>query len=382
VCDTFVALPTATTDGSIIFAKNSDRPYSEIQNITHYPHQKHPSDAKVRCTYIKIPQVKETYAVLLAQPYWMFGAEMGANEYGLVIGNEAVWTREPYDPPGLLGMDILRLALERCRTAPSALQTIVELLDQYGQGGACAEDDPSLRYHNSYIIADRKEAWVLETAGSWWVAERVKDSIRNISNNLSIRSKFDLSADGIIDYAIDKGYYDQTGPFDFAPTFEGNWTLSSPFSREGYGHRFLSSENGNISPLTMMDLLRSCESGICMHGGYRSTASLVSHLRSSDLDFHWMTGTPHPCNSFFKPISFPITSLIPYLPATKRKDERTFWWAHEKISHLGSFQIPNWKQKEEEFYSMILSSDSDQEALITKQSFAIEKNFYDSQIKS
>ena len=50
MCDTFVALSSATTDGRVIFGKNSDRPYAEIQNITHFPRQKHSSMAKVRCT--------------------------------------------------------------------------------------------------------------------------------------------------------------------------------------------------------------------------------------------------------------------------------------------------------------------------------------------
>ena len=33
MCDTFVALPDATVDGSVIFGKNSDRPAGEIQDV-------------------------------------------------------------------------------------------------------------------------------------------------------------------------------------------------------------------------------------------------------------------------------------------------------------------------------------------------------------
>ncbi len=52
-----------------------------------------PSGSRVRCTYIEVPQVKKTYSVLLSKPFWIWGAEMGANENGVVIGNEAVFTR-------------------------------------------------------------------------------------------------------------------------------------------------------------------------------------------------------------------------------------------------------------------------------------------------
>jgi hypothetical protein len=88
--------------------------------------------------YLEIPQAPETCAVLLARPSWIWGAEMGANSHGVVIGNEAVFTKVPYEKgPGLTGMDLIRLALERASSARLALEVIVDLLASYGQGGNC-----------------------------------------------------------------------------------------------------------------------------------------------------------------------------------------------------------------------------------------------------
>jgi len=93
MCDTIVALGSATEEGFALFGKNSDREPDEVQNILIVPRKKHKPNETVQCSYLTIPQVPETARVLLCQPFWMFGAEMGANEYGVVIGNEAIFTR-------------------------------------------------------------------------------------------------------------------------------------------------------------------------------------------------------------------------------------------------------------------------------------------------
>lgn len=62
-----------------------------------------------QCTYLTIDQAEKTHAVVLSRPSWLWGAEMGSNEHGVCIGNEAVWGKEEEDSKeALLGMDLVR----------------------------------------------------------------------------------------------------------------------------------------------------------------------------------------------------------------------------------------------------------------------------------
>ena len=119
-CDTSVVLGSLTADGSVIFAKNSDRPPNECQPLHHSPRRQHPAGATASCQYIEIPQVAETWEVIGSRPYWLWGFEIGVNEWGVTIGNEAVHTREPFEERALIGMDLVRLGLERALNAGEA----------------------------------------------------------------------------------------------------------------------------------------------------------------------------------------------------------------------------------------------------------------------
>lgn len=302
MCDTYIALGNSTKTNNVVFGKNSDRPLNEAQLITYAPRMRYSKGDTLKCTHISIPQVNETTAVILSQPFWMWGAEMGANEYGVVIGNEAIATKEPLNDTGLLGMDILRLGLERGKTAKDALGVIIGILEKYGQGGAHWQ--ARANYHNSMIIADPKEAYVIEIAGDWWIVEIVK-TFRSISNDISIRGKGDLRRKGIIQYAVEAGYCKDDRDFDFALTFASE----QPFPNHiECSMRQLSENNGEVTPASMMEYLRDHEGIICRHQRKdATTGSMVSNL-SKDIEksIHWFTGSVLPCLSIFKPYIFPI----------------------------------------------------------------------------
>ena len=170
-------------EGSAIFAKNSDRSPNEPQVLEYIPAKDH-DETELKVTYTTVPQVPHTKAILISRPVWLWGAEMGVNEDGVCIGNEAVFTKGAYHKENdtLIGMDYLRLALERASTAKGAVDVITELLPVYGQGGNCAYDH-KFYYDNSYLIMDRHHIFILETADKEWTCEEVDRG--SISNRLS-----------------------------------------------------------------------------------------------------------------------------------------------------------------------------------------------------
>ncbi|TRZ08445.1 hypothetical protein HGM15179_018659 [Zosterops borbonicus] len=219
-CDCFVALPPHTASPVVIFGKNADRPRDEVQEIVHVPAATHRPGDKVQCTYLEIDQVEHTHAVVLSRPAWLWGAEMGANDCGVCVGNEGVWSREPVgEDEALLGMDLVRLALERGSSAREALDVITTLLERHGQGGNCKEQPEPFVYHNTFLLADRTEAWVLETAGRYWAAQQIREGSHNISNQLSIGSDITAEHPGLRERARSQGWWSGDGEFNFAQAF-------------------------------------------------------------------------------------------------------------------------------------------------------------------
>ncbi|MEM3712433.1 MAG: C69 family dipeptidase [Thermoproteota archaeon] len=355
MCDTLVALSNSTKDGVTIFAKNSDREPNEPQALEFYPRIEHDEEFN-NCTYIKVPQVKVTYAILISRPVWMWGAEMGVNEFGLAIGNEAVFTREEKMKTGLTGMDLLRLALERCKNSYEALMFMIKYLEEFGQGGNCGFKNKTY-YHNSFIICDPKEAWVLETAGKYWVAEKVKN-VRSISNALTIKNKWDMASKNLVEHAVEKGWCKDDKDFNFSRCYSDRFYTHFARGRErqAYTQTCLNRKIGEIDIHLVKDIMRShileeeftpvkgSMRDVCMHAGpitrpSQTASSYIGQLFEK-VPIHWFTATSTPCISVYKPVF--IESGLPSLKLTPGKlyDSDSIWWVHEKLNRkmIGSFK--------------------------------------------
>lgn len=84
---------------------------------------------------------------------------------------------------------------------------ITNLLNEYGQCAPCNGSATELSYHNSFLICDANEAWLLETAGRNWVAQKISSGYKNLCSSLTIETKFEKSSPDVLNYAKEKGLW-------------------------------------------------------------------------------------------------------------------------------------------------------------------------------
>ncbi len=367
MCDTFVATPDFTAGGSMLLAKNSDREPNEAQALVRCARQAHAAST-LRVTYREIPQVRETHEVILSKPFQMWGAEMGVNEHGLAIGNEAVFTKLPFkkDNSGLTGMDLLRLALERAGDAEGALEVITTLLEEYGQDACGGYTDRGFFYHNSFLIADPRQAFVLETADRRWAAARVT-GFRSISNGLTIEQDFDFSSRDCIDFAHKQGWIKKGEDFSFRRAYSDRFMthFSKCLARRTISTARGQAVRGRLDAGGAMDILRdhgahdageffparSDMATLCVHAAglftpSQTTGSMVAELRSGRPGTYWFTGTAAPCLSVFKPLFIPGRVALPEdFAQPGARPDGSLWWRHENLHRRALRNFPEFKAK-------------------------------------
>ncbi len=164
----------------------------------------------------KIKQAEHTHAVNYL-----------INEHQVVIGETTFDGRkELHNPDGLLHYwTMMRLALQRAKTAREAIRVMTDLVEEYGYAST----------GESFSIGDKNEAWLMEMIGpgpggkgAEWVALRVPDGYICSHANKSRIGEFPLNdpdnclySENVISFAIDKGYYDPDSgkPFSYRDAY-------------------------------------------------------------------------------------------------------------------------------------------------------------------
>ena len=286
-------------NGNAFFAKNSDRFPNEAQYLEFYPHEIRQEETLLLAN-AEIAQVKETNAILISRPSWTWGAEMGINEHDVVIGMTDAYTKGRYEKKGLTGMDLTRLGLERGNSAREALDIMVKLISEVGVGGSNSVDF-NLYHNNCFLIMDKQDKYVLETANKHWAYKKCTQA--NLSDCLSL-SKPDECDEKKTDF------------------------------RKNHSNDFVSSLNGSrkrlaktaslfkLDTITLTDIFNTMRShsdkdavdsgsntNICMHAGRRSDDHTVFSMVvafSKEGTKIYVTATSCPCISIYKPIRFGV----------------------------------------------------------------------------
>ena len=318
----------------MVFAKNSDRPVGEVQLAV--PFGRRPTAGCIlRTQYLSIGDTG-AHAALLSCPTWLWGAEHGVNEFGVAIGNERVATVHDaaQAPPRLIGMDLVRLGLERARSAAEALDILVDLLTTHGQGGI-ADAAHAEAYDSSFLIADPAQAFVLDTSGTDFAAAPFPRGTA-ISNRLSVGSDWTRGSPDLDD-GDDFGRF---GDPD-APTDSADLRLAA-------SRRFLDGQRagaGGLAPAATAAHLRDhgngppgapgAGAGVCMHLPGRSvtTASLIAvlpHELAAGAPLRAYVALGSPCVSIYVP-AFVRTAAGPPPFVPRELSNEALWWAADAL---------------------------------------------------
>ena len=209
-CTNFIVTKGASTDGSIMvsYAADSHQLYGCLYK--HNPARKPLPMLQVyewdTGKYLgEIPEAEKTYATI-----------GNMNEHSLIIAETTYGGRnELGDANGIMDYgSLIYIALQRAKTAREAIAVISQLAADYGYASS----------GESFSIADRNEAWIMELIGKGkfgkgivWVARRIPDGyVSGHANQARITTfpKNDpencLYSEDVVSFARERGYFNGT----------------------------------------------------------------------------------------------------------------------------------------------------------------------------
>lgn len=221
-CTNFLVTKGASKDGSTMISYSADAG-GFMEPLFYLPAAKHSAGSMLDVydwdtgKYLgKIKQVSETYQVI-----------GNMNEYQVAIGETTFGGLDQLkDTTAIMDYgSLIRIALQRAKTAREAIRVITDLVKEYGYYSS----------GESFSIADPEEVWMLEMItkgpfekGAVWVAVKIPDGyVAAHANQARIRQfpmndpeNFMFSPD-VITFAEKHGFYDskKMGAFSFADVY-------------------------------------------------------------------------------------------------------------------------------------------------------------------
>ena len=214
-CTNFIVTKGASTDGSVMvtYAADSHQLYGAL-----YKHNGDKQKAKMLA-------VNEwdtgRYLGLIEQISTTYSTVGNMNEHSLIITETTYGGRhELFDEKGIMDYgSLIYIALQRAKTAREAIAVIAELANKYGYASS----------GESFSIADKNEAWIMELIGKGskldekgnnlrkgivWVARRIPDGYVSGHANQARITTFPLNdkenclyAPDVISFAREMGYF-------------------------------------------------------------------------------------------------------------------------------------------------------------------------------
>jgi secernin len=315
--DTLVALGSATAGGSTLFGHNRHGRAVETIVLQREPGRAHAPEEFVGTPFARVPQARQTFTVLGCRSPQTWGYDFGVNQHGVAVARSAWQSKLPGTDVGLTGPDLVRLALERSRTARQALETVTDLVARYGQCRVSGRKADS-----AFLVADAREAYLVETAGSSWAWLECRD-LRAVSDISLIRQDWQRLAPGLAEHTIAEGWWPDDGSkLDFGCINDEPLGSASALRRWGRASLLLEQQHGHIDLAFLRRLLSDHYEGtkfevdpleptdgprsICRHmmpgEDTGTTASFLATLPAADdVAVAWCAFGP-PCLSVYLPI--------------------------------------------------------------------------------
>jgi secernin len=356
-CDMVVALGGATVNGIGLFGTNHHGPVSVSPSLVLCPGREHALGETVPVANLPLPQARQTYTVLGSQLPQTWGYLHGVNEHRVAAGCAGWTSRLPCAEPAFSGPDLVRLTLERCRSARQAFDLLTSLIGRHGQRQACGPEGAA-QGDQIFLVADAGEAYLVEAAGSSWASLECHE-VRAVSDAGLIRQDWQRIAPGVAEHAISQGWWPDEGT---KLDFNGSLGLSGPgkessLRRWGRATFLLEQQSGRIDAAFLRRLLGDHYEGsnaeadpllgagpvpLCRHAGRTSpiatTASLVAPLGGDPgrVPMAWCAFGP-PCSSVYLPIFLAGTLPEPLVAAEAGTDASRVWRrTHRLLEAVGS----------------------------------------------